>query len=191
MSIITVIYINHSQAIKLKLTLQKAKPKHISELCNLVNLAYRGEHGWTKETHLVAGERTTHEEVEGYLSNPNAHLFIALNNNENVIACICIEVKEDYAYFGFFAVHPSLQGAGVGKQILALAEALATKEWKVKKFAMVVISQRKKLISFYERRGYIKTGDINDYPTHLNVGKPLKSGLTITCLEKRLLISKN
>ncbi|MCF6346288.1 MAG: GNAT family N-acetyltransferase [Thiomicrorhabdus sp.] len=170
----------------MKLTLQKAKSQNIGELCKLVNLAYRGELGWTKETHLLAGERATPEEVQEYLSNPEVDLFIVFNN-QKAIACICIETKNECGYVGFFAVHPSLQGTGIGKQILAQAEEFAVKERKVKKFAMVVISQRNELIAFYERRGYIKTGDIDDYPTHLNVGKPLKSGLTITHLEKKVL----
>ncbi len=165
--------------------LQKAQTKHIHDLCELVNLAYRGDLGWTKETHLIAGQRTTPEEVKRYLSNPDTHLFIVVNNDK-IIASICIEAKKECAYFGFFAVHPSLQGSGLGKTILALAETFAIQTLKSKKLAMVVISQRKELISFYERRGYFKTKNIEAYPTHLNTGKPLKSGLTITRLEKNI-----
>jgi hypothetical protein len=49
---------------------------------------------------------------------------------------------------------------------------------------MVVISQREELISFYERRGYRRTGEIAEYPLHLNVGVPRAEGLTIEYLEK-------
>ena len=55
---------------------------------------------------------------------------------------------------------------------------------KVTKFIMVVVSQREELIAFYERRGYKKTGEILEYPVHLNVGIPAVAGLTIEYLEK-------
>ncbi len=49
---------------------------------------------------------------------------------------------------------------------------------------MVVVSQRTELIAYYERRGYTRTGKTKEYPTHLNVGVPLKSDLTVEYLEK-------
>ncbi len=73
---------------------------------------------------------------------------------------------------------------GIGKKILELAENYASKELGVTEFVMVVISQRKELIEFYERRGYKRTGEINEYPAHLNVGVPSVKGLTIEYIEK-------
>ena len=167
----------------MKLVLVKAREQHIQEICDLVNMAYRGEEGWTKETDFVGGERANLTEIQGYVSDPNAHLLICINNNE-IISCICIEKNEGGAYIGLFAVHPKLQGTGLGKEILSQAEDYASTELKVKKYVMVVLSQRKELIEYYERRGYVRTGEKQEYPVHLNVGIPLKNDLMIEYLEK-------
>jgi len=43
--------------------LKPAKSSQVDEICHLVNLAYRGELGWTKETALVRGNRCSTDEV--------------------------------------------------------------------------------------------------------------------------------
>jgi ribosomal protein S18 acetylase RimI-like enzyme len=167
----------------MKIKLEEAKKEHAANICDLVNIAYRGEDGWTKETDLVGGERANANEIQEYIDNPNAHLLIAIDNAE-IVSCICIEENESSAYIGLFAVHPKLQGSGLGKEILSQAEDYASTQLKAKKYVMVVLSQRTELIAFYERRGYIRTGETQEYPVHLNVGTPLENGLTIEYLEK-------
>jgi len=167
----------------LEFVLEVAKAEQIDNICDLVNLAYRGENGWTKETSLVGGDRTNANELQGYLSNPNAHLLVAVLDAE-IVSCVCIEKDGEKAYIGLFAVHPKLQGDGVGKEILHQAESYASAKLNAKKYIMAVVSQRTELIAYYERRGYIRTGDIQEYPTYLDVGVPLEGGLTIEYLEK-------
>lgn len=167
----------------MKLVLEEANYEQIDEIFNLINMAYRGESGWTKETDIVSGNRADLEEVKEYISNQKSHLLVA-SENGNVKACICVEESEDCVYIGFFAVHPNYQGMGVGKDILFQAERFASEQLGVRKYVMVVVSQREELISFYERRGYVRTGNIEKYPAHLNVGVPLNSDLTIEYLEK-------
>jgi GNAT superfamily N-acetyltransferase len=160
-----------------------ADKKYASQICFLVNIAYRGTRGWTKETDIVAGNRVTLSDVESILSNPDAHVLVAMDGNE-VMACICVEQNENNAYIGMFSVHPDIQGKGIGKEILLQAERFAAKTLRAEKFVMVVVSQRKELISYYERRGYFRTGVVEAYPLHLNVGVPKTEGLTIEYLEK-------
>ncbi len=168
---------------KFELVLEDARNYQIEEIRNLVNLAYRGEEGWTKETDLVGGDRSSINQVKEYMLDPNAHLLVAVENGE-IVSCICIEEKESSAYIGLFAVHPKLQGTGIGSKILSQAERYASMKLNATKYVMVVVSQRKELIEYYERRGYNRTGTIQEYPIHLNVGIPLDSGLTIEYLEK-------
>jgi len=166
---------------KLKLVLKETVSEQVDEICNLINLAYRGNSGWTKETDLVSGNRAEFQEVTEYISNQKSHLLVA-SEAGNVKACICVEENENRGYIGFFAVHPDYQGRG--KNILLQAERLASEKLGVRKYVMVVVSQREELISFYERRGYARTGNIEKYPTHPSVGIPLNSALTIEYLEK-------
>ncbi|MFC1749544.1 GNAT family N-acetyltransferase [Pseudomonadota bacterium] len=167
----------------MKFLLEKAKAGHANDIRCLVNSAYRGDIGWTKETELVGGERVAVAEIQGYIDDPDAHLLVNVEKGE-VLACICIEKKGRDAYIGLFAVAPRLQGLGVGKQVLSQAERYASETLSVDKYVMVVVSQREELISYYERRGYTRLGKTESYPEHLEVGTPLKRGLMIEYLEK-------
>ena len=147
----------------------------------LLNLAYRGEKGWTTENSLVSGDRSTISDIKLSIENS---IFLIYKKNSDLVACICLEAKDHEVYIGSFAVHPDYQAGGLGKSILRAAEKYSIDELEAKKFIMVVLSKRIELISFYERRGYQKTGINKEYPLHLNVGTPKSSGLTIVQLYK-------
>lgn len=166
--------------------LELARLEHIEKISNLVNEAYRGKIGWTKETDLVQGNRTTASDIKSIILNSNSHLLISLEQNK-IIACICVEQIHNEAYIGLFAVAPNKQAKGIGKQVLQLAEQYSINNFTFDKFVMVVVSQREELISYYERRGYTRVGKIKQYPTNLNVGIPKFENLTIEYLEKNNL----
>ncbi|WP_069472062.1 GNAT family N-acetyltransferase [Candidatus Marithrix sp. Canyon 246] len=168
--------------------LELARLEHIDQISNLVNQAYRGKTGWTKETDLVQGNRITPNEIKSIILNPNTHLLIYPDKN-NIIACICIEKINHDAYIGLFAVTPKNQSKGIGKLVLQLAEQYAINKFTIDKFVMVVVSQRKELISYYQRRGYTRIGKIKKYPININVGTPKVANLTIEYLEKNLSIN--
>ena len=167
----------------MKYKLELPNINNAPELSQLINDAYRGETGWTKETGIVSGERTNINDTKALISNPEKHFLIAKENNE-IIACVCIEQIKSQTYIGLLAVNSNYQNKGLGKEILRLAEEYALNELNSNEYIMVVISQRKELIAFYERRGYKKTGEIKQYPVHLNVGEPITEDLTIEYLKK-------
>lgn len=163
--------------------IQKADCSHSQDIADLVNLTYRGNLGWTRETHIIQGDRTDKREIEAALSNPSAHFFV-IYQGQKLISCIYVAQETDHAYIGFFSVHPSLQGKGLGKHMLREAELFAVRTMGVRKFMMFVVSQRDELIAFYERRGYGHAGRIESYPLHSAMGVPKVAGLTIEYLEK-------
>ena len=165
------------------LNLKQANIDDAEEISSLINLAYRGNDGWTKETDIVEGERSNIGEVNELIKNYSSY-FLTAKVDGNLVACICIEEKESKAYIGSFAVSPYEQNKGVGKKVLELAEIYSRKKLGITEFVIVVISQRKELIAFYERRGYRRSGKIDKYPVHLNVGVPSVKGLTIEYLTK-------
>lgn len=168
-----------------KLTLKPASIDDAEHLNLLINQAYRGQEGWTRETEIVDGKRSSVEDVKDLIQKPYSHMLVA-TIHEVLAACICIEEKENKTYIGTFAVNPAFQNQGIGKTVLSLAENYAVNKLGSKQLMMVVISQREELIAFYERRGYKRTGEISEYPVHLNVGTPAIEGLTIECLEKAI-----
>ena len=165
------------------LRLEKARFDQSQDIADLVNLTYRGKTGWTTETHIIQGDRTHRQEIEAALSNPNAHLFV-IYQSQRLVSCIYVAKEDEHAYIGFFSVHPSWQGKGLGKYVLEQAEVFALKTMGIRKFIMFVVSQRPELIAFYERRGYSRTGRMEAYPLYLDIGVPRISGVTIEYLEK-------
>jgi len=167
------------------ISLKSAQTINIQAICDLVNLAYRGEKGWTRETDLVAGDRCDLVEIQQLLNNPNSHLLVAFEQDK-LIACINLEHQQECVYIGLFSVEPNLQAMGVGREVLSLAEDYALHKLNAHRCLMVVVSQRPELIAYYERRGYQRTGQLEPYPDHLNVGSPLEKNLMIETLQKWL-----
>lgn len=82
------------------------------------------------------------------------------------------------------ATEPAWQAQGLGKCMLQHAETFAAEHFKATVIRVVVLAARPELIAFYERRGYARTGQIEDYPVDAEIGKPLVEGLKIEVLAK-------
>jgi len=172
------------------LLFQKAELSDASNIAQLVNSAYRGEpsrKGWTTEADLLEGLRTTTADVAQIIKREDAFMLIGVLNDE-VVATICCEWQSiagnNTAHFGMIAVKPNLQNKGYGKQIIAAAEALTRREWRVVGFTMTVISLRFELIAFYEKLGYQRTGEFKDFPKNPELWQPKVDGLSLQYLAK-------
>lgn len=162
-----------------------AKPDNVAVIAALVNLAYRpvgDSKGWTHESDIVDSLRVTHEQVQALFVS-DSFVFVA-GQDSQLVACVYLSVENGCAHIGMLATHPALQAQGLGKKMLAHAEDYARENFPVKKFEMVVIQERVELVAFYLRRGYQKTGRVDDYPVSAGVGVPKAQGLTIEVLQK-------
>ena len=84
-----------------------------------------------------------------------------------------------------FAVVPTLQGAGVGKALLAEGERRAVLDFGASEMRMWVIWMRESLIAFYQRRGYRQTGEREEFPYgDTNFGLPKRTDLHFIVLTK-------
>ncbi|MEU5895179.1 GNAT family N-acetyltransferase [Streptomyces venezuelae] len=149
-----------------ELTFRAAETADVDALVSLIESAYRGDAsrvGWTTEADLLEGQRTDPQGVVGVIESPTSRL-LAVERDGALIACCQLEHRGDHAYFGMFAVSPALQGAGLGKVIIAEAERTARETWGVREMHMTVISARDDLIAWYERRGYRRTGKMTPFP---------------------------
>jgi ribosomal protein S18 acetylase RimI-like enzyme len=138
----------------------------IPALVDLVNSAYRGDsgrQGWTTESDLLSGQRTDVAVMAGTLAIPDTTVLL-VERDGLLVACCELERNGDQAYFGMFAVRPSLQRAGLGKRVLCEAERTAAEQWGCRQMRMKVIPHRSELISWYERRGYHRTGETSPFP---------------------------
>lgn len=168
------------------LTFRSATILDVEAITALVNIAYRGEasrRGWTTEADLLDGLRTTAAEVQQLIESDHSTLLLGVTDDE-VVASVCLEQTADAAHIGMFVVRPDLQGSGIGKQLLTYAESYARKHWAVKEFAMHVITLRRELIAFYERRGYRRTGIFKNFPVNPEMWQPKLDNLQLELLEK-------
>lgn len=170
-----------------ELLLRQARPDDVTAVVDLVNRAYRpaaGASGWTHEAALVAGARTSAAQVAALLQQPESALLLGCSDN-SVIACVLVESEVDgVCLIGMLAVEPQLQGSGLGKRMLQHAETYAQQRFGAVRLRMVVVSARSELLAFYLRRGYRRSGELQEYPLEAGVGRPLRDDLTIEVLEK-------
>lgn len=159
-------------------------------IATLINSAYRGESsrkGWTTEADILDGLRTTTADIAKLIKRDDAFILMGVNNDE-IIATICCELQviafKHTVHFGLIAVKPSLQNKGHGKDIINAAETMTRREWRVAGYHMTVISVRTALIAFYERLGYERTGEFEDFPENPTLWQPKVGGLSLQVLAK-------
>ena len=197
--------------------LRQADIEDIDALEQLLNRCYRQTEGWTNEADLVGGIRITQDELASTIANPKHYLFVYPKTKTGerdgeetgeLLGCIGVDMKinagsnqssyNKSAYIGMFAVHPELQGQGVGNIILQAAETFAGRhlqsdkqatdsqatDKKPARLTMSILSHRPELLSYYQRRGYQLNGNKMPFPNDGNNGEPKRQDLELLELEK-------
>lgn len=139
----------------------------IERLHALVESAYRGETaraGWTHEADMIEGPRTDAATLQELIESDVEEIFVA-ERDGRIIGCVQVSSKGDgLAYLGLLAVDPGLQASGLGKSMIAFAEEQAVVRFGAMAMEMTVVSRRPELIAYYERRGYVATGEMRPFP---------------------------
>jgi ribosomal protein S18 acetylase RimI-like enzyme len=175
----------------LDVTYRDATDDDIDAVVALVESAYRGESsraGWTTEADLLDGQRTDSDAVRAIVGSSRTRMLLATTGNGTLLGCCQLERRHHgVCYFGMFAVSPLRQGGGLGHGLLSEAERVAREEWGARSMQMTVITQRRDLIAWYERRGYAATGETEPFP-HGNdrFGLPRREDLVFEVLAKPL-----
>ena len=167
--------------------LRTASEADAQEIADLVNSAYRPTFqggGWTHEGDLVSGARTTVDQINELLHGQSVVLLYCLETS--IVACVHVSGDSSGVCVGLLATRPNLQDQGLGKQMLLHAEQYASENFKASVCKISVLSSRPELLAFYERRGYILTGHVEEYPVAAGVGSPIVDGIKVLSLEKIL-----
>jgi len=171
------------------LSFRPARIEDVPALVTLIDSAYRGDAsraGWTTEADMLEGQRTDPDGVLTVIEKPDSRLITGWSGDE-LVACCQLEHRGAHVYFGMFAVRPTLQGAGLGKVVIAEAERFARDEWEAAEMHMTVISLREELIAWYIRRGYTRTGEMSPFPYgDERFGRPTRDDLRFELLTKKL-----
>ncbi len=168
----------------------KAELVDAQDIATLINSAYRGESsraGWTTEADILDGMRTTTQEVASIIKREDAFILVGVLRDQ-IVATICCEKQDAYgrniAHLGMIAVKPTLQNKGHGTTMIQAAEAMTAREWRVVGFHMAVITLREELIAFYERLGYMRSGEFKNFPENSRLWQPKVADLTLEYLVK-------
>lgn len=164
------------------LMIRPAVEADLPHLHPVVERAYRGDSaraGWTHEADLVSGERTDIETLRSLLDG-DSRLLLALDG-ETILGCVNIASRGGgLAYLGLLCVDPALQAGGIGRKLVAAAEATARETFAATQIEMTVIDRRAELISWYVRHGYEPSGETRPFPV------PLDPPLSMAVLVKPL-----
>ncbi len=175
--------------ISVDLQFRKALPEDAPAIVDLVNSGYRGDAsrvGWTTEADYLVGIRTDVNEVRSLIAAADTMLLLCLQDNES-IGSVLLQRTGDAAYLGMFVVKPTLQGQGIGKAFLCATEQAIAQQWRAKKVQMTVITLRRELIAYYERRGYRRTGVYKPFPIEDRRSTAIVDELRFEVLEKELV----
>ncbi len=115
----------------------------------LINEAY------LVESFFVEGPRTTNASIRTYIENSE---MLALANGEGeLVATAHLKISASGGHLGLISVHPQSQGQGLGRRIIAAAEAMAISR-QCRAMHIQVVNLRIELPPFYEALGYRHTG---------------------------------
>ncbi len=161
------------------------RPATLTDLPRLhpvVERAYRGDsarQGWTHEADLLSDSRTDLETL-ATLIDADSRLLMAVDG-DTILGCVNIASRDDgLAYLGLLCVDPELQARGLGKQLIAAAEATARETFAATRIEMTVIDRRVELIAWYLRHGYARSPETRPFP--IRVDPPLTMAVLVKSL---------
>jgi ribosomal protein S18 acetylase RimI-like enzyme len=173
------------------ITVRPATIADVPAVHALVTRAYRGDAaraGWTHEADLLDGQRTDVEALTGMVQHPRKVILLA-HDDDTLVGCVLVEQQDERsAYLGMLSVEPARQAGGLGRHLIAAAEAEAVARFGAVRMKMTVIRQRTDLIPWYERRGYTLTGETEPFPLDdERFGLPKRRDLEFVVLAKSLV----
>ena len=151
----------------------------------LVESAYRGDSaraGWSHEADWLSGPRTSEAYLAGVIASPRSCLLVVEADDALVGTVTITDLGHGRAYLGMLGVSPLAQATGLGRTLLAAAEAEARARFGTRCMEMTVIAIRRELVAWYERRGYRLTGERRPFPEDV----PGRDELEMVVLERVL-----
>ena len=159
-------------------------------LQRLINAAYRSRgpsSARTDETEIIEGARTDVSTISAEIDSGIRYLVGQEDKAGSILACVSVASLGNAArYLSSLAVDAARQDNRIGRALLDEVERRA-RAVGIVTLRISVIDVRRELIEWYERRGFIRTGELLDFPyDDTSVGNPLRQDLSLVALEKAL-----
>lgn len=166
--------------ISIATSVRRAQLSDTAALTVLVNRAY------AIEGFFLDGDRTTTDEIAALIRSGG---FLILEYAGGIGAAVLFQepgqrdgVPPSHAYFGMLAVRPELQGKGLGRRLVQVAEAMAEATGATA-MSLRIVNLREELSRWYKRLGYreVGTAPFNHRPVKrpchfVEMAKPLAPG---------------
>lgn len=167
-----------------------AEDEDVAAVVSLLNRAYRGsgnDAGWTTEAGLIDGDRISEATLQQEIMEKPCATLLVWKRQGTVEGCVWVEPVSDGAwYLGSLAIDPRAQDARFGRRLLTAAEQWCQARG-CQTIQMTVLEARETLIAWYERRGYLKTGETQAFPyDDPRFGTPTRAGLRFAVMAKSL-----
>jgi ribosomal protein S18 acetylase RimI-like enzyme len=134
---------------------RRARPSDTAALTDLVNRAFAVER-W-----FFDGECTTADEIAPLIASGD---FLVLEYAEGLCGAVLAhrpgrraDLPPSHAYFGMLSVLPGLQGLGLGRRLVRVAEALGEATGATS-MTLRIINLREELSRWYRSLGYREVG---------------------------------
>jgi predicted N-acetyltransferase YhbS len=176
--------------VELTVNLAPATEADFAAIIALTNKAYREtgpQASWNVEG-MIEGERLNDEMLRDDLAaSPKAHLLIWRDETGEHLGHVWLDPAANGAwYLGLLTVRPDLQDRKLGRSLLTASEDFA-REQGASRIELTVVNERRTLISWYERRGYARTGATRPWPYEdSRIGRPTRPDLCFVVLERPL-----
>ncbi len=165
-------------------TWRYATAQDVPALVALLRAAYRSGQGWTSEARLVEGSRI---DAGTLLQVLEKSPMLVVEDDSKLIACCRLEPGDrGVAHFGMFAVDPAHQAAGLGRWLMGQAARVAAERFGAHTVELRVLVQQTALLAWYERLGFVRTGETQPFPGHPEFARPLRDDLRFAVLRKAL-----
>ncbi len=172
--------------------LTHATEEDYAAIVDLANLAFRGvgpSASWNSEADFIEGQRLTELLLREDLARKPEAVLLTYREDPpgELLGTVRLEPKKDGVwYLGLLTIRPDLQNRHLGRALLSAAEEFA-KQHGASRIRMSVVNVRETLIAWYERRGYVLTGETQPFPYgDQRFGRPLRGDLHFVLLEKDL-----
>jgi ribosomal protein S18 acetylase RimI-like enzyme len=131
------------------LTVRTATITDVAVLTTLINAAF------AVERRFVDRDRTGVDDIATYLEKGS--FLIADGADGHPEACVYVEIHGDRGYIGMLSVRPTLQGRGIGRRMMAVAEDYC-RTAGCRAVDIKIVNLRTELPGFYHALGYIDCG---------------------------------
>jgi ribosomal protein S18 acetylase RimI-like enzyme len=134
---------------------RRARLADAAALADLVNRAF------AVEASFIEGQRTSTDEIAALIRSGG---FLVLESDRGICAAVLFvrpgeraSLPASHAYFGMLSVSPELQGMGLGRRLVRVAEAMAEASGATS-MRLRIINLREELSRWYKSLGYREVG---------------------------------